>query len=496
MLVVPHVGKLSTKNLPYITIILILLNALIYFGLQGSEGRYYQEAEKFYQYSGLIKLETAAYLNYLQETAQKVKLFPLRKLDPAKASTQLRIARTMFSDQPFMAKLKGEEIISPGAAEYVAWKKLHGEMAEILGKSISMSYGYRPAKGTLLTSFTYMFLHGSPMHLIGNMVFLWLVGCMIELACGRTVYLAIYLLTGIISALFFGLIYKGTTVPLVGASGAIAGLMGFYTILFGKKKVGIFLSVGFYFTNMKVPAIILLPFWIGNELYQLFLGGASNVAYVGHLGGLISGAAGGLTYLRFFGGLPAEAASDEERAERLATIMEEGLRNLSDLEFARARESFEAILREEPGNLKALRHLYQLDSQNPAAGSFHASAGRLITLLARNQVAEAECLEIYRHYLQKAGSPKLPVDASLVVNRILLKKGCLQESTAIITFLLKTHPASPELPGCLLSLAKAYLRLDGGRATARKCLQVICSRYQTSPEFVTAQAILHKAEQG
>ena len=134
-----------------------------------------------------------------------------------------------------------------------------------------------------------MFMHANFFHLLGNMIFLWLIGCSLEMAGKRAPYLSIYLLTGIFAALFFGMVYRHSTIPLVGASGAISGIIGAYTVLFGLRKVKIFLSLGFYFNYIKVRAISLLPIWIGNELYQLKWGGDSNVAYVAHVGGLLSG---------------------------------------------------------------------------------------------------------------------------------------------------------------------------------------------------------------
>lgn len=494
MLVVPHVGKLSWKNPPYITICLILINIFVFFAIQSSDGEYYQEADKYYHESGLIRIETSAYLDYLEESGQKVKLFPLQKLDPDTIGTPDRIAEEMFADEAFMEKLKAEQIITPGSEKYGDWKKLRTGLEDILGQSTSQSYGYKPAESSILTAFTYMFLHGGVMHLVGNMVFLWLVGCMIEMGCGRTVYLATYLLTGIISCLFFGMIYADSPIPLIGASGAIAGMMGFYTILFGKRTVGIFLSLGFYFTNTRVPALLLLPFWIGNELYQLFLGGPSNVAYVGHLGGLISGAAFGIAHRKFLGEV-TEEVTEEEMEERVAAKMEKGLQYLADLNFDGARKSFEEVLQEEANHRKAMFHLFQIDSQEPAHENFHTTASRLLSLLSRDPAAEDDCLKVYRRYIKGAGTPSLGVEATLSVNRILLKKGLLQEAATILTFLLKNHASIQQVPGCLLNLAKAYQR-QGGLANARKCLQLICSRYPASPEFEPASNILQKSGSG
>jgi membrane associated rhomboid family serine protease len=272
MLVVPHVGQLSWKNPPVITITLILINILIFVMFQSDEGQYYQEASEYYYNSGLARIEADAYLDYLNQNSRDQELAALHKFNPEKRGGLENILAMMWDDKPFVKKLENDEIITPEMEIYRKWKERRDHIDEVMSLSTTQRYGYKPAENQLLTAFTCMFLHGGPMHLIGNMIFLWLVGCMIELSCGKAIYLATYLVTGIIATLSFGMIYSDSTVPLIGASGAISGLMGFYTILFARKKVAVFLSLGFYFTNTRVPAIILLPFWIGKEIYQIFLG--------------------------------------------------------------------------------------------------------------------------------------------------------------------------------------------------------------------------------
>jgi tetratricopeptide (TPR) repeat protein len=109
-----------------------------------------------------------------------------------------------------------------------------------------------PAYKSLLTALTYMFLHGSVGHLFGNMVFLWIVGCMLEMGLGRLLYMGLYIFGGVVAAGVFCLIYMNSTVPVVGASGAIAGLMGALAVLFGEKRIKIFYSLTHLFNASKL----------------------------------------------------------------------------------------------------------------------------------------------------------------------------------------------------------------------------------------------------
>jgi len=492
MLVVPHAGRMNWKNPPAVTLLLILINCFVFFVWQENEGRYYREAQEYYVGSGLARMETEAYFRYLEDAGQQQKLAALREADPDPAGPRFSVWHEMLGDEAFQQQLAAEQIITPQMRIYGRWKLLRLEYDRLRGQSVTARYGYKPAQGSLLTAFTYMFLHGSPMHLVGNMVFLWLVGCMIELGCCRLVYSAAYLLTGVAAALFFGLVYPASTTPLVGASGAIAGMMAFYTILFAGRRVGVFISLGFYFTNARVPAIVLLPFWVGNELYQLFWGGPSNVAYVAHLGGLFSGAIAGLAQKRFLGGV-RETMSGQELADNTATLLERGLKRLADLDFSGARILFEKVLRMDPNNHKALLHLFRIDKQTPTDENLHITVNRLLASLSQTPGSEQECIALYREYKEVAGRPRLSRENYATLLRLLLKNGELEESAAILSYLLKNHAAMPQLPGSLLNLARAYHK-QGIFNNARKCLQVLGKRYPDSTEYRIATSLFGQNE--
>lgn len=140
---------------------------------------------------------------------------------------------------------------------------------------------------------TSMFLHGSWMHLLGNMWFLWLFGNNIEDSMTRPRYIAFYLLSGIGAALAQVFADPASAVPMVGASGAISGVMGAYLVLFPRVRVFTMVPLGFYATSVALPAWAMLIYWAA---LQLVSGVASvgseqkgGVAFWAHLGGFIAG---------------------------------------------------------------------------------------------------------------------------------------------------------------------------------------------------------------
>jgi len=140
-----------------------------------------------------------------------------------------------------------------------------------------------PASLTLLS---YMFLHSGWMHLFSNMAFLWVFGDNIEDAMGHFRFLAFYLLCGIAAALTYALITRDQFAPLVGASGAVSGVIGAYLILHPRTKVWILL---FWRIPLKIPALLGLGGWAVLQIYSVMEAGAGNVAWWAHLGGLAAG---------------------------------------------------------------------------------------------------------------------------------------------------------------------------------------------------------------
>lgn len=171
-----------------------------------------------------------------------------------------------------------------------------------------------------ITPFTSMFLHGGWLHLAGNMLFLWIFGDNIEDTFGHFKYLAFYIASGLAAALLQYLADPWSQITVVGASGAIAGVLGGYLFLFPKARVDILLILVIFFKVFSLPAWIVLGLWFAMQL----LGGFSaptedgGVAYWAHAGGFIAGIAiawrywsrhGGQRYWRVNQGQPPHPAA-------------------------------------------------------------------------------------------------------------------------------------------------------------------------------------------
>ena len=164
--------------------------------------------------------------------------------------------------------------------------------AAVFGRtSLPPEFGGLSPTATLLTS---MFLHGGWMHLIGNMLYLWIFGNNVEDVMGHVRFIVFYVTCGILAALSHAMTDPASTIPMVGASGAISGVLGAYLLLFPRAQVLVLVPMGFASRTMYVPAAVVLGLWF---LLQLLSGGMSigregaGVAFWAHVGGFVAGMA-------------------------------------------------------------------------------------------------------------------------------------------------------------------------------------------------------------
>ncbi len=191
----------------------------------------------------------------------------------------------------------GQEL--PLASSVCNFGLIPGELTELVrpGSEFPMGEGLVCATDPgpqYLHVLTSMFLHGSWMHLLGNMWFLWIFGNNVEDSMGRERYLAFYLLTGLAAAALQVMTSPASPVPMVGASGAISGVMGGYVVLYPFARVYVLVPLGFFSTTTVLPAWTMVGYW---ALLQLFAGvvslgageGGGGVAFWAHIGGFAAG---------------------------------------------------------------------------------------------------------------------------------------------------------------------------------------------------------------
>jgi membrane associated rhomboid family serine protease len=164
---------------------------------------------------------------------------------------------------------------------------------------IPQAPGPSPIWLTILTS---MFMHGGWMHIIGNLLYLWIFGDNIEDNFGHGKFLLFYLIAGVAASAAQIAVDPNSPIPTLGASGAIAGVLGSYLIMFPRNRVRALLPLGFLWTTVELPALVVLGFWIVIQIFSQYtafasssMGKGGGVAYMAHIGGFVAGVV--LTFL-------------------------------------------------------------------------------------------------------------------------------------------------------------------------------------------------------
>jgi membrane associated rhomboid family serine protease len=283
-------------------------------------------------------------------------------------------------------------------------------------------HGYKPAAPQVTDLFASLFLHSGFMHLFGNMLFLWIYGDNVESRLGRLPFLFWYLATGVAATLAFSLFAGGSMVPLVGASGAISGVLGFYFLWFPRNQVRVFVFLFPFFVNVvSIPSrIVLGVFLVLDNLLPFLLsggGGGGGVAYGAHIGGFAGGLlAAWIMDRREVAGQPAAFRPAQEvtavpapMASDVGALIAEGdMAGAARAYFARSPEETRRLLGPDEGMslggwlgangfgeaaLVIFRRLLRDYPADPVAPRAHVAAG-LVQLNQLRQVAPA-----YQHFL-------------------------------------------------------------------------------------------------
>jgi membrane associated rhomboid family serine protease len=201
------------------------------------------------------------------------------RIKPVVTVILIALCVLVFFWQASLGQEGGERIIfSLGVIPAVLFDHMH----------LSSELAWIPPEATIFTS---MFLHGGLMHLAGNMLYLWIFGNNVEDSMGHVRFVFFYLICGVAAALGQALINPDSQVPMIGASGAISGVLGAYLLLYPHARVLTLVPFGFFSEIVRLPAVLVLGLWF---VFQLFSSGAARgaqggVAFFAHIGGFIAG---------------------------------------------------------------------------------------------------------------------------------------------------------------------------------------------------------------
>ena len=323
--------------------------------------------------------------------------------------------------------------------------------------SILDNYGFVPAHARPITYLTSMFLHTGWLHLIGNMWFLWLAGFVLEDRWGRVIYPIFYLAAGVAASIIHAWFNPGSIAPALGASGAVAALMGGFLIRFPKLKITMLWFMLIFRIRFKAPAFCLLPLWLFMEVfYGSLFGAATGVAHWAHVGGFVFGALAALVIYRT--GLEHQANTVIE--DKIGWTADPAVvQGTAFMEQGKLDEGI-AVLKKhvasKPDALDAHSLLSQLHWRKNDLPAHFASAIKVCQLHLKAQDNDA-ALQDYQEYVN-AGGDRMPPATWLELCRIVEGQQNFDHAVSEYGKLAATYPTEKQSILALLSAGRLSLK--------------------------------------
>ncbi|MCD6379453.1 rhomboid family intramembrane serine protease [bacterium] len=490
MLILPIGTKSSIAFKPKLTITLIVINTLIAIITLTNTGHdkaalFKVQKEKFAQQIRLYAIENKDIEETGDDCSPEIEL----AITEIKNSRNLHNLETTLHKAIYMVEGGGVEdfwefgnTLRSRSRDYYStwsiktadsfdkWKEYKEKEVRIAIGRTNYSFGLVPSRmDRTYTFITHIFLHGSILHLLGNMLFLWIVGCLLEDSWGRLPFLLFYLAGGAFAGLAHCLQNSSSTIPLIGASGAIAAAMGAFTVVHLTTRIKFFYFILFFirpiFGTFYLPAFVVLPLWFFQQLALKSLAnfaGGSHVAYIAHIAGFIAGLITALLFRatgfekRFLHAKVRKKQIDagileDPRFNEACELMREGA-------TIRAKKLFSKLIEERPDNTVMLRDIAMIYRENELedeSRKIGEQALKKLLLDSKNEEAAVWAKEFVLQNNNQCSSPQLLLN----VGKWLMNRERYNEAYDIYSY-IQQHSPLPLL-SIKASIAMAELLSSG-----------------------------------
>ncbi len=466
MLLIPYQTRFTPKSLPLVTLALILVNAVVYFVFQSGDRQAYARATEYYFSSQLAQIELPRYATYLEKRSDRRALQVLRMIRAgARPEQSVRLVLAMENDREFMRDLREGAVVASSDPSYATWRDQRAQFDALIGRVFTERFALEPGRGSApeaaLRLLTYQFLHGDAVHWLGNMIVLLLAGPFAEAALGRFRFLVAFVGSGIFAGALHLLV---SDQALVGASGSIAGAMAMVAVLYGTRKVPVFYWAFVYFNTARIPALLLLPFWLVIEAVKWAMAPEAQVSYSAHIGGFIAGAA--LAWLLRPGDnskvdrILDEQFAEERRGNRKSTLLEEAQAAAARLDTRKAARAYSELLQDDPTNVQHATAYFNMALLGRNRETLLDATLRVLWIRARG--ARSELRPVYLQMSQPHVLAALPVDEQLRLARRLVATREDAAALRVLDGLLGSETLKNlygrQIADCLLGLFTTYSR--------------------------------------
>jgi membrane associated rhomboid family serine protease len=334
---------------------------------------------------------------------------------------------------------------------------LGNSYVELNSASLMTKYAFIPAHPTMLGLLTANFLHGGWLHIIGNMWFLWLAGAILEDTWGRLIYPAFYLIAGVLAFQVHAMVNVGSFTPVIGASGAIAGLMGAFLVRFPTTKIEMGYLFFYRFYRFKMAAYWLLPVWLLMEvLYGSLFGQSSGVAHWAHVGGFAFGALIAVAVRKSGLEQMAEKGIQEKISWVSHPLLAEASEQIEKGQLDPAATNLQKLLLEKPDSIDAYRMLQRIHWQKNDLPAHRDALAKLLSLEIKSNDHEG-ALQTFQDF-RNAGGEKLPASLWLEFCRQLETQPDISRAADEYLELAKAYPTEKQALLAQMAAGRIYLK--------------------------------------
>ncbi len=440
--------NMSARRWPVVTIALIVINVAAFVGTKDTMQ---QQSHQLSQVKAHL-LMLAAMHPELKVPADAQDFVNGFRDKNAKTWAQIQKQDREIADG-WDAKVRLMDEAEPLQAEMDSLGK---EYADLASSSLTEQYAFVPSHPKPLAYITANFLHGSWLHLIGNMWFLWLAGFVLEDTWGRPLYTLIYFLAGAAALQFHAWLNAGSIIPTLGASGAVAALMGAFLVRFPKMKIDMIWLFSFRIYRFKAPAYALLPLWLAMEVfYGSLFGQMSGVAHWAHVGGFLFGcvAAMGLRY----SGLEKKAnqAIEQEVTWQNDPEIVQATEMIEKGQLDEATAVLQNYLAAKPDSIDGMTMLQQVHWRKQDIPAYHETTLKLCGLHMAARQADA-AWQNYEEFLNSGGK-NMPAGPWLEICRAAEQRQDFERAAKEYEGLAAAYPKERQSLQAQLGAAKLYL---------------------------------------
>lgn len=486
----PSITKPRWKYMPLGLFILVGINLLAFAFFEYNDIVYRNKANDYYFKSDLDKIEFPIYVRYLQRhLAVNTSYNRFIQITEGMVSNQELYWMQRY-DPLFQNCLNTNECLPDNSLYYIKWQERRREYLRLLKKDSAETYAFKSSSPSFTTGFSSLFMNADYVQCAVNLIFLILVGILLESILGFSGILGCYILCGTLTLSAYCLLMPYCSMPILCAAGAIGGLVSLTTFINGSSSLRLHYFNGRHFSDYNVSSHLLLPVWVIIQLGLLMIGSLNTINLLSQTGGLLGGAIIGLTLRRaFFATKRVEPIilNENKRPSLFHKKFNEAVNQISLSNFEAGQQLLNKLLIQYPNNREVYFQLFNLLKSAPQNDDYHKIVFKIFSLKDKSQSTTAMKNQVFKHY-QAYARPSMHFDAEIFLSLLqrFREDGYWDDAEKILNILIQKVGGGiymEEIAQEQLLLAQSYLKKNN----KLQCDKILSSMIKLFPDTESAK---------